>query len=78
MGDPRQLGLALREIRKRRGLRQSEMARRAGITKAMACNYERGRRHPSLQTLDRLLVALEVDLGVLHRALRYVERRRGA
>lgn len=76
MGSPEELGEALREIRKRRGMLQSEMARRAGITKAMACCYERGRRYPSLATLDALLVALEVDLRVLDRALRYVQHRR--
>lgn len=77
MGSPEELGEALREIRKRRGMQQVEMARRAGITQAMASCYERGRRYPSLATLDALLVALDVDLDVLHRALRFVRHRHG-
>lgn len=76
MPDLDHLGPALRLIRRRRGLRQCDMAERAGITRSMASAYERGRRLPSLRTLDALLDALDADLGVLQRAIRHQRRQR--
>jgi len=71
------LGPALRRLRMARGLRQYEAAEKAGVTKAMLSAYETGKRRPSLKTLDRLLDAIGVDLGDLHRALTFERRRQG-
>ena len=64
-----QLGRALRWLREAQGVRQYQIADTAGITKAMLSAYETGRQKPSLETLDKILVALGCDLRDLHRAL---------
>ncbi|MEM7481853.1 MAG: helix-turn-helix transcriptional regulator [Acidobacteriota bacterium] len=63
------IGKALRRLRVHRGFKQFEMAREAGITKAMLSAYETSKRRPSLNTLSQLLDALGADLADLHRAL---------
>lgn len=68
------VGPALRRLRERRQLRQVQLARAAGVTKAMVSAYERSRRLPSLRTLLLLLAALGADFGVLQRAVDQVER----
>jgi uncharacterized protein len=44
-------------IRRRRGLTQSELARRAGTTQPVVSAYERGHRDPTYETLRRLVEA---------------------
>jgi transcriptional regulator with XRE-family HTH domain len=57
----------LRHARRRRGLTQAELARRAGTSQPVVSAYERGHRDPSTATLRRLLAAagerLELGLG---------------
>lgn len=69
------LGPALRLLRLRRGVLQVDLARRAGITKAMLSGYERGARLPSLRSLAAVLDAQGFDFETLHRALVCVRRR---
>lgn len=69
------LGKALRWIREKRGLRQYEVARTAGITKAMLSAYETGKQRPSLESLEKVLGALRADLTTLARALDHVNER---
>jgi transcriptional regulator with XRE-family HTH domain len=63
------LGRALRWLRDDRGQRQYEVAETAGITKAMLSAYETGRQKPSLETLEKLLQAMDSDLEQLNEAL---------
>lgn len=60
------VGLALREARRRRRLDQATLARRAGTTQAYVSRVERGVVEPSIATLQRLLHAmgLRLHLGV--------------
>lgn len=44
-------------VRRRQGLTQSELARRAGTVQPVISAYEHGRRDPSTATLRRLLHA---------------------
>ena len=77
----RNIGPALRFLRQH-GLtpapKQKEVAARAGITKGMLSSYETGKQEPSLQTLGRLLAALDADLNRLDWALRRVGQPLGA
>ena len=66
------LGRALRWLREDRGLKQEDVAQIAGITRPMLSAYERGRVQPTLDTLDRLLRALDCDLSALSEALKIV------
>jgi transcriptional regulator with XRE-family HTH domain len=66
------LGRALRWLREDRGMKQEEVAQIAEITRPMLSAYERGRVQPTLDTLDRLLRALDCDLSALSQALSIV------
>lgn len=54
----------LREARKRAGLSQAALARRAGVTQSVVSAYESAARQPSLPTLDRLVAATGLVLGM--------------
>ena len=69
MSRPDLLGPALRRLRLERDERQREVAQRAGLTRPMLSNYERGRRRPSPRNLAALLQALEADQTTLHRTM---------
>jgi transcriptional regulator with XRE-family HTH domain len=69
------LGRALRWLRDRQSKRQYQVADSAGITKAMLSAYETGKQKPSLDTLEKILAALDGDLNDLHNALQIVNER---
>jgi uncharacterized protein len=50
-------GRLLQEIRRRHGLTQAELARRAGTSQPVISAYEHGRRDPTLKTLSKLVEA---------------------
>lgn len=52
----------LREARRRAGLSQAELARRAGVTQSVVSAYESSARQPSLPMLDRLVSATGLTL----------------
>lgn len=74
MGSFERLGRALRWIRQRQGKKQFEVASDARITKAMLSSYENEKQRPTLETLERILVALRVDLDGLAYAMRAVHQ----
>ncbi|MGK2959345.1 MAG: helix-turn-helix domain-containing protein [Acidimicrobiales bacterium] len=50
-------GVLLKEVRRRAGLTQTELARRAGTSQPVISAYEHGRRDPSYATLRRFIEA---------------------
>jgi transcriptional regulator with XRE-family HTH domain len=69
------LGKALRWLRDKQSKKQYQVADTAGVTKAMLSAYETGKQKPSLDTLEKILDALQVDLGELFGALETVNER---
>lgn len=67
------LDKALRWLRLQRQLKQCVVARAAGVTQAMLCSYEQGKRRPSLKTLEKVLDTLGVDLSELSGVLAVVK-----
>ena len=63
------LGPALRRLREKAGLPQTEVAARTGIAQSRLSRYENGRKLPDLTTLGRLLACYGENLVGLHRAL---------
>jgi transcriptional regulator with XRE-family HTH domain len=59
---PFDIGARLLVLRQERGLSQRELARRAGITNANLSMIEQGRVSPSITTLEKVLVVLELPL----------------
>lgn len=57
------VGQLIAEIRKNKGLKQSELADRMNVDFQMVSNYERGMRDPSVDLLIRFCEGLEVDPG---------------
>src|SRR2546421_11073777 len=52
----------VQEGRRRAGLSQRELAARAGTSQSAIARIERGRQLPSLETLQRLLRACDLEL----------------
>ena len=79
MPDPRDrrllaaFGAAVRRLRVAQGLSQEALADRAGIHRTYVGDVERGTRNVSLINIERLAVALDVDLAGL---MQQVERAR--
>lgn len=55
----------LKQIRKDRGLKQSELAEQIGVSMFTVSVWERGVQMPEYSNLDALCVALNVNLGYL-------------
>jgi len=58
-------GRFLRSVREQRGLTQAELARVSGIRQPNISAIERDRRLPSLDTLNRLVVACGFELAAV-------------
>lgn len=52
------LGTAIKELRKRQGLKQIELATAAGMTESQISDIERGRNNPGWLLLARLIGGL--------------------
>jgi transcriptional regulator with XRE-family HTH domain len=61
-GDLEQAAAILRDARRRAGLTQVEVARRAGVTQSVISTYESGHRQPSIPTLAGLVEAMGLEL----------------
>ena len=55
--------MRIREMREARGMKQRELAEKAGITAAYLCDLEKGKkRNPSIALLVRIAEVLNVTL----------------
>ena len=57
-------GSLVREARRRAGLSQVELGRRAGVTQSVVSAYESGARQPSLPMLERLVRAAGYEVQI--------------
>jgi transcriptional regulator with XRE-family HTH domain len=64
------VGPAIRALRERLALSQEELAHRADLDRTYVSGIERGRRNPSLSSLQRIVTALNTQLDVLFIAAR--------
>ena len=55
---------AVRELRRKAGLTQTELARMAGTSQPTIAAYEAGRKSPTLQTLSRIARAVGLEAMV--------------
>lgn len=69
-----QVARILREERIERGLSMTVLAQRAGLSQAMISFVEREMRNPSLDTLLRITIILEIDLDDVIRRARQSRR----
>jgi transcriptional regulator with XRE-family HTH domain len=54
----------IREIRRTSGLRQAELARRAGLPRSVVNAYEHRRRQPRVDALARIAAAAGLELRI--------------
>ena len=62
------IGQRLREIREEKGLSQGDVEHASGLLRCYISRVERGHTVPSLETLERFAVALDVPLYQLFHA----------
>ncbi len=63
--DMKQFGEHLRALRKARALSQADLGERASLNDKYLGELERGEGNPSLDVLQRLAKALDIDLATL-------------
>ncbi|SHJ67843.1 transcriptional regulator, XRE family [Malonomonas rubra DSM 5091] len=61
---PESLGAALREVRKQKGLNQTAAGKLVGIDQSTVSKVEQGSGGTQLDTLFRLLAALELEMAI--------------
>jgi transcriptional regulator with XRE-family HTH domain len=60
-----QYGKLIRDARERKGLAQTQLARKARVSRTVVSSLERGKsKAVQADTLDRLFAALELDAGI--------------
>lgn len=65
--DAKQLGEVIRAARSKRGWRQGDLARRASMRQQIISEIENGVMYPRLDTILKVLAALDLDLSVVKR-----------
>lgn len=63
------IGQKIKELRKKQGMSQKDLADKLGITPVLISQYENGKRNPKLETLQKIADALEVDISELSDSL---------
>ena len=56
------VGLAFRSLRERAEISQEELAFRAGLDRTYVSGIERGRRNPSMKSMQRVAAELDITL----------------
>ena len=56
------LGRTLRDVRRKKGWTQADLAERTGVTQATISNLERGEANPTLATVLGIAAALDIEL----------------
>lgn len=59
------MGLRIRNLRHKRGMSVNVLAARAGVSSGIISQIERGKANPSLKTLERIRIALDVSLSAI-------------
>lgn len=55
----------IRTIRESRGMTQAELARRSGVSKAMVCDVESGKKNPTIRLLGQIAHGLDCGISEL-------------
>ncbi len=61
----RALVASLKEVREKRGISQSQLAKLSGVSRPMINHLESGIRNPTIIVFHALATALEIDLAKL-------------
>ena len=64
-----QLGKRIAYLRKQRKMSQFDLSLESNVNKNYICDLEKGRRNPTLMILNRIAIALEIDLATLFKGI---------
>ena len=56
----KKVGIRIRELRNKQGISQEKLALKAEIDRTYLAGVEQGKRNPSLKSLEKIIVALEI------------------
>lgn len=59
------IGNTIKEIRKRKGFSQQELAKKSEVSQTYLSQIENGERNPTLEVLQKISVALDIPFPVL-------------
>lgn len=59
------IGNAIKELRNRKGLKQTEFAKKCGLSQSYLSSIEKGRKEPTLNILKQIANALSIPMPVL-------------
>lgn len=65
------IGENIRKIRKEKGLTQSELAKKIGMSYQQIGQYEKGKRQPKIETIDKIATALGVRIVDITRDFKF-------
>ena len=65
MQSGQKLGENLRKLRLKKGLSQGDLSKSLGVDRAYISNIENGSMNPTLSTLEKISVALEISSSEL-------------
>ena len=60
-----EVGDKIKSERRKKSLKQKELAKLAGISNTYLCDIEKGRSNPSIETLKTIAIALQVETAKL-------------
>lgn len=58
-----QIGLRIKELRIKSGISQEKLALKAELDRTYLAGVENRKRNPSIKTLEKILIALEISFG---------------
>lgn len=58
-----QIGLRIKELRIKSGISQEKLTLKAELDRTYLAGVENGKRNPSIKTLEKILIALEISFG---------------
>ena len=64
-----QLGMRIKFLRKSKKLSQLDLSLEAGVNKNYISDLEKGRRNPTILVLNKIAVALNIDLATLFKGI---------
>ena len=64
-----QLGKRIAYLRKKQKMSQLDLAIESEVNRNYLCDLEKGRRNPSILALNKIAVALNIDLSMLFKGI---------
>lgn len=66
----KQFGMRVKYLRKKRGFSQEDLALQSDTNKNYICDIECGRRNPTLKVIEKISIALQIEISELFKGLK--------